>query len=173
MVNLSNTLLIALCAAIASADSSCGDGQQQIINGIAPNQVTVCCPGVMKTKSTGAYCCVGGTNSGCGQVTCMSDTSSCKALINVQDSNYAKEVEDAAGVKPRRPGHPDDSDAISSGSGSGSSSSSASVTVSNSDNPTSTISNPAVKTDNGAGNSHPVLGLVAGIAAVPALLYSL
>lgn len=125
----------------------------------------------------------------------MDDTSSCKALINVQDSNYVKEVEDAAGVKPRRPGHPDDSDAIDSGSGSGSSSSSgesssgatatatdslnsassdpASASVSDSDNPTSTISNPAVKTDNGAGNNHPVLGLVAGLAAVPALLYSL
>lgn len=149
----------------------------------------------MKTKSTTAYCCVGGTNDGCGKTTCFDDTSSCKALIDVQDSDYVKKAEDAAGVKPRRPGYPDDSDATDSGSGSGFSSSSgesisagtaAVVTItsatatdspnsaSNSQGPTSTVSNSVATTDTGAaGFNRPILGLVAGLAAVPAIMYSL
>ncbi|KAM0449472.1 hypothetical protein ACHAO4_007490 [Trichoderma viride] len=206
MFDLSNALLIALCATIASTDSSCGNDQQQIISGSGSNQVTVCCPGVMKAKSNNGYCCIGGTNDDCGKTTCFDDTSSCKALINVHDSDYVNKIEDAAGVKPRRPGHPDDSDATDSGSGSGSSSSSGksssagttaantintTATSTNSPNSTSsesapttasssrglsssTVSNSVAATDTGtAGNNRPVLGLVAGLAAVPAVMYSL
>ncbi|EHK44545.1 uncharacterized protein TrAtP1_009102 [Trichoderma atroviride] len=201
MVNLSNILLIALYAAIASADSSCGIGQQQIISGAEPDQVTVCCPGVMKAKSNNGYCCIGGTNDDCGKTTCFDDTSSCRALINVHDSNYVKEIEDAAGVKPRRPGHPDDSDATDSGSNSTSGESSlagttaaitinttatstgspnsaspesAPATASNSQGPDSTVSNSVAATDTGAaGNNLPIMGLVVGLAAVPAIMYGL
>ncbi|KAK1248956.1 hypothetical protein MKX08_007176 [Trichoderma sp. CBMAI-0020] len=200
MVNLPNALLLALCTAIASADSSCGSSQQQIISGTEPDQVTVCCPGVMKAKNNNGYCCIGGTNDGCGKTTCFDDTSSCRALINVHDSNYVKEIEDAAGIKPRRPGHPDDSDATDSGSKStsGESSSagataatinttatstdspnsasfeSAPATASNSQGSSSTVSNSVAATDTGAaGNNRPILGLVAGLAAVPAVMYGL
>lgn len=110
--------------------------------------------------------------------------SSCKELINVQDSDYAKEVEDAAGVKPRRPGHPDDSDA-SSGSGSGESSSAGAIntaaaptspsdlgSVSVSASTTSDDSAVVTETD-AAGTNTPIFGLVAGLVAVPAIIYGM
>lgn len=156
----------------------------------------------MKAKSNNGYCCIGGTNDDCGKTTCFDNTSSCKALINVHDSDYVNKIEEAAGVKPRRPGHPDDSDAIDSGSGSGSGSTSGesssagttaattiNTTATSTDSPNSvssepapstaynsqgpsTVSNSVAATDtSAAGNNRPVLGLVAGLAGVPAIMY--
>ncbi|PKK45921.1 hypothetical protein CI102_9713 [Trichoderma harzianum] len=77
----------------------------------------VCCPGVMKTAPGKTYCCIGGTNDNCGQVTCFTDLSSCQHTVDVDSPDYKDQIQKLTGKKP-----PSASGGSNSGSGSSSSS---------------------------------------------------
>ncbi|KAJ4854585.1 uncharacterized protein T069G_11564 [Trichoderma breve] len=100
-------------ASVESRDFACGNGMGQI-QGLKTN---VCCPGVMKTAPGKTYCCIGGTNDDCGQVTCFTDLSSCQHTVDVDSPDYNDQIQKLTGKKPSNP-----SGGSSSGSGSSSSS---------------------------------------------------
>ncbi|KAI1381944.1 hypothetical protein F4677DRAFT_458262 [Hypoxylon crocopeplum] len=107
MVSLSTILIAALSVAAASAtevlqarDSTCGSGQGEILT----QKSHVCCPGVMKATHDGTFCCYGGSEDGCGQVTCFDDLSTCKETFDVDDPNYAGNIKNKLGITVNSPG---------------------------------------------------------------------
>ncbi|KFX88631.1 hypothetical protein V490_07510 [Pseudogymnoascus sp. VKM F-3557] len=74
----------------------CGEGYGEIISG----DIKVCCPGTMKTDDTTTYCCLGGSDTGCGQVTCFDDLSSCKGKVDVSSPDYASTIASLTGSTP-------------------------------------------------------------------------
>lgn len=94
-----------------SIQDVCGEGYGEIISG----DIKVCCPGTMKTDDTTTYCCLGGSDTGCGQVTCFDDLSSCKSKVDVSSPDYASTIASLTGSTP--PSFDDSGDAAAPSTG--------------------------------------------------------
>ncbi|KAI8964845.1 hypothetical protein F5Y11DRAFT_345044 [Daldinia sp. FL1419] len=74
-------------------DYACGD-QNLIVSG---QNNRVCCPGKMKTTDNKTYCCYEGNDDD------NHDISSCKEAFNVDDPNYAENVQSKLNITVHTP----------------------------------------------------------------------
>ncbi|KAI1416688.1 hypothetical protein F5Y13DRAFT_205526 [Hypoxylon sp. FL1857] len=174
----------------ATLASSCPSGQTLISN-------NKCCPGYAiigdKTDSTKTVCCVTDQGSGnCKGVGVCGGSlgASCKAKVDVTDSDYDQKVQAAlsgsttssqtgsssssspATGTPTASSTPSSSSSSSPSSSSSSSSDSDSGSSSGSDSSSSSSSTSAA-TGNAVGGQKATLGMVAALAAVSAVFYGL
>ncbi|KAI1380225.1 hypothetical protein F4677DRAFT_406197 [Hypoxylon crocopeplum] len=186
MVAVANILLsVALGVSAVQAQAaaaSCPSGQQLIQN-------NKCCPGYAIIDADKTSCCVTASVNDCGAVgLCVSGDGSCKAKIDVNDSNYDKEIADAvAGTTPQSgssstassPASPTatspSSSTTSAASSTSSSASSDSDSGSSSSSSGSGSSSGSSGSSSAAGNAaietRATLGMVIALAAVPVAVY--
>ncbi|KKP00119.1 hypothetical protein THAR02_07771 [Trichoderma harzianum] len=170
------SILAVLCtpaaASIESRDFACGNGMG-LIQGLKNN---VCCPGVMKTASGKTYCCIGGTNDDCGQVTCFTDLSSCQHTVDVDSADYMDQIQKLIGKKPSNPSGGSSSGPGSSSSSGLSTSPTSPPTIAASATPgsiTSSTSAPTANHQNTAVEVKAALAAVIGVAVAQPVWYAL